>query len=361
MVRFINTLHEIRGIIYVTVSFLYVSAMITIRWHLIAVPLQQSLRVAIHSMKARFQVAVFGNENQTNADEQIVQLLEEARFQVAVFGKEKQKQTVADEQILQLLQHAEKQLDTSFWDKIFWSRGREMNGWRYLHAAARLMSQLYPPEVVEARLRRALSELKDIQSREASDLAKNIEEELKAKQNGDIKFRRALLNGALATIYDVRDNRYNEFDTWDNEAVWMITSGLLLISVLGLTVGNSALFIVGAAGGFLGRLTHLFKVKLGGADYGLYWDPLFMAPVLGAVTGWTGVLVVTLIGKLGLGGSVIQEFRWYDQYNSVALALAFLFGLSERFFVKLVAEAETMVVTKSNKDGSVTSEQQPVH
>lgn len=359
MVRLISTLHEIRGIIYVTVSLLYVSAMITIRWHLIAVPLQQSLRVAIHSMRARFQVAAFGNENQTNADEQIVQLLEKAQFQVAVFGKEKQ--TVADEQILQLLQHAEKQLNTSFWDKIFWSRGREMNGWRYLHAAARLMSQLYPPEVVEARLRRALSELKDIQSREASDLAKNIEEELKAKQNGDMKFRRALLNGALATIYDVRDNRYNEFDTWDNEAVWMITSGLLLISVLGLTVGNSALFIVGAAGGFLGRLTNLFKVKLGGADYGLYWDPLFMAPVLGAVTGWTGVLVVTLIGKLGIGGPAIAEIRWYDQYNSVALALAFLFGLSERFFVKLVSEAQTTVVTKSNKDESATSEQQPAH
>ena len=326
MFKLINTFQEIpKGVIYLTVSVLYVSAIIIIRWNLIALPLRQNLRVAIDSLKARLHVAVFGNEKQTNADEQIGQLLK----------------------------NAERQLDSGIWDKIFWSRGREMNGWRYVHAAGRLMSLLYPPEVVESRLRRALSELKDIPTHEASDLMKNIEVELKTERNGDIKLRRALLNGALATIYDVRDNRYNEMDTWDNESVWMITSGLLLIAALGQGVGNSTLFMVGAAGGFLGRLTHLYKVKFGSTDYGLYWDPLFMAPVLGALTGWTGVLIVSLIGKQGLGivGAPITDFTWYG-YPWYALALAFLFGLSERFFVKLVSEAQTKVVNIKATEGT---------
>ena len=95
--------------LYILVSFLYVSAIIVIRWNLIAVPLRQHLRVAINSVWARLEVEAFGNQS----DEK----------------------TNGDEQIKRLLTDAKRQLNTSIWDKIFWSRGREMNGWRYVHEA----------------------------------------------------------------------------------------------------------------------------------------------------------------------------------------------------------------------------------
>ena len=321
MFRVINSLLTLpKGVLYILVSFLYVSAIIVIRWNLIAVPLRQHLRVAINSAWARLEVEAFGNQS----DEK----------------------TNADEQIKRLLNDAKKQLDTSIWDKIFWSRGREMNGWRYVHEAGRLMAVLYSPAMVETRLRGAVSELRDIKGREACDLADNIEAELKVKEKADIKIRRALLQGALAFIYDKRDNRYSELDTWDNEAMWMVTSGLLLIAVLGFAAGNTVLFVVGATGGFLGRLTNLFKVKFGSADYGLYWDPLFMSPVLGALAGWTGVLLVTFMGSQGLGilGSFVDQVSWSNP-NSYALSLAFLFGLSERFFGNLVTGAESQIAS----------------
>ena len=208
------------------------------------------------------------------------------------------------------------------------------------------MAVLYSPAMVETRLRGAVSELREIKGCEASDLAHNIEEELKKKDKGKMKIRRALLQGALAFIYDKRDNKYNELDTWDNEAMWMVTSGLLLLAVLGYAAGNTVFFIVGAAGGFLGRLTHVFKQRFDSADYGLYWDPLFMSPVLGALAGWTGVLLVTFMGKDGLGilGSFVDKVSWSNP-NSYALALAFLFGLSERFFGNLVTGAESKMTT----------------
>ena len=320
MLRIINSVLALpKGVLYILVSFLYVAAIIVIRWNLIAVPLRQHLRVAINSVRARLEVEAFGNQ--------------------------RDEKTNADEQIKQLLNDAKNQLDTSIWDKVFWSRGREMNGWRYVHEAGRLMAVLYSPAMVQTRLRGAVSELRDIKCREASDLANNIEAELTANDK-DIKVRRALLQGALAFIYDKRDNKYNELDTWDNEAMWMVTSGLVLIAVLGFAAGNTVLFIVGATGGFLGRLTNLFKVKFEAADYGLYWDPLFMSPVLGALTGWSGVLLVTFMGKDGLGilGSFVDKINW-DNPNSYTLALAFLFGLSERFFGNLVIGAESKMAT----------------
>ena len=67
--------------LYILVSFLYVSAIIVIRWNLIAVPLRQHLRVAINSVWARLEVEAFGNQSdeKTNADEQIKRLVTDAK------------------------------------------------------------------------------------------------------------------------------------------------------------------------------------------------------------------------------------------------------------------------------------------
>ena len=336
MVRMIDFFLAHRGVLYLLVTFLYVVAIIVIRWNLIAMPLRQHLRVAINSAKARLEVETFRNppDQATNADEQIKELLAAANSQ----------------------------LDTSVWDVLFWSRGKEMNGWRYVHEAGRLMAALYSPAMVETRLRGAVSELRCIAGREASDMADNIERKL-SEATLDIKACRACLQDSLAFIYDTRDNRYNELDTWDNEAIWMVTSGLLLIAVLGFAVGNAPLFLLGAAGGFLGRLTNLFKVKFGSADYGLYWDPLFMSPVLGALTGWTGVLLVTFMGKEGLGilGQMFDKVNWSDPLHPYALALAFLFGLSERFFGDFVSGAELKLMNSSADASKNRSVQLEVH
>lgn len=306
------------GILYLFVALIYVIAIIVVRWNLIAVPLRQHLKVAIDSGRARLHVAGLGKSPAAPYKE-----------------------------VEHLLKEAEGQLEKNIWDMIFWSRGREMNGWRYVHEAGRLMAVIYQPETVKVRLGGAVSELRQINSREATDLADAIEEELKSVTGGDPKERRALLQGALAFIYDNRDNRYAFLDTWDNEAMWMVTSGLLLITVLGCTVGNAPLFLVGAVGGFLGRLTHLIKVRVESTDYGLYWDPLFMSPVLGALTGWTGVLLVVFMAneKLGILGPLFKDISWTNPLNPYALGFAFLFGLSERFFGNLVSGAKLQMIS----------------
>lgn len=308
------------GILYLGIALIYVNAIIIVRWNLIAVPLRQHLKVAIESVRARLHVEGLSESPAC--------------------------ETAAYKEVEHLLDDAEKQLEKNVWDMIFWSRGREMNGWRYVHEAGRVMAALYHPQMVKVRLGGAVSELRQMNGREANDLADAIEAELKSEMNGDLKARRALLQGSLALIYDNRDNRYAFLDTWDNEAMWMVTFGLLLITVLGCTIGNTALFLVGAVGGFLGRLTHLIKVRVGSTDYGLYWDPLFMSPVLGALTGWTGVLLVVFLAdeKLGVLGPVFKDISWTNPLHPYALGLAFLFGLSERFFGSLISSAKLKVI-----------------
>jgi len=317
------------AITYLLVALIYVSAIIVVRWNLIAVPLRQHLKVAIESVRSRLHVEGLGKspDGETAADTTL--------------------DTAAYKEVEHLLDEAEKQLDRNIWDMIFWSRGREMNGWRYVHEAGRLMAVLYHREMVDVRLEGAVSELRQVKSLEAAELANAIEKELKPGTNADLKKRRALLQGALAQIYDNRDSKYAFLDTWDNEAMWMVTSGLLLITVLGCTVGNAGLFLVGAVGGFLARLTHLIKVRVGSSDYGLYWDPLFMSPVLGALTGWTGVLLIVFMSneKLGILGPIFKDVSWTNPLHPYALGLAFLFGLSERFFGNLVSGAKSQMIT----------------
>jgi hypothetical protein len=321
------------GILYLFVALTYVSAIIIVRWNLIAVPLRQHLKVAIESVRARLHVE--GVEESPDS-------------------------RTPYKEIEHLLDDAEKQLEKNIWDMVFWSRGREMNGWRYVHEAGRLMAMLYHPQMVKVRLGGAVSELRQINSRESNDLADAIEKELVSDAEGDLKARRALLQGALALVYDNRDNRYAFLDTWDNEAMWMVTFGLLLMTVLGCTIGNVTLFLVGAVGGFLGRLTHLIKVRVGSTDYGLYWDPLFMSPVLGALAGWTGVLLVVFMAdeKLGILGPIFKDISWVNPLHPYALGLAFLFGLSERFFGSLVTGAKLkMLNLKTEETGKVAAEQ----
>ena len=62
-----------------------------------------------------------------------------------------------------------------------------MNGWRYVHEAGRLMAMLYHPQMVKVRLGGAVSELRQINSRESNDLADAIEKALASDAEGDLK------------------------------------------------------------------------------------------------------------------------------------------------------------------------------
>ncbi len=132
----------------------------------------------------------------------------------------------------------------------------------------------------------------------------------------------------------------NRLANWHNKAMWLALVGLLFIAALGLTVGNVVLFVAGAVGGFLSRLGRILKIQPKPTDYGAHWTTLFLSPVAGALAGWAGILVVTLLSRQNILGSLFHRVSWERSLDPLVLALAFVLGFSERLFTGFIEQVE---------------------
>lgn len=213
-------------------------------------------------------------------------------------------------------------------DFLFWSRGQEMTGWGYTYDAQIRMADLLPQEAVQARLEAAAGKLArsdDGACRDLADLAKRT-----LAQDPPIGRLRAILAQVLSVLYDKEYNTYTALVSWQNKASWLVASGLLLIVVLtGAFPNQSILFLLGAAGGLVSRLSRSLDRKEAPTDYGASWTTLFLSPVSGALGGWVGILVAELLVKLQILNSAFGV-RWCDAHAPMALAVALAFGFSER-------------------------------
>lgn len=163
---------------------------------------------------------------------------------------------------------------------------------------------------------------------------------------------RALLSEALGVVYERRDTNFATLVSWHNKTSWLTGCGLLLILALSAALGNEVLFLLGATGGLLSRLSRSLYRQDVPTDYGASWTTLFLSPVVGALGGWAGVLLVALAEKLGVLGPVFESIRWDSPYGAMAYGLAFVFGFSERAFNTVLSQLEDKVINQSNQTTS---------
>jgi hypothetical protein len=119
--------------------------------------------------------------------------------------------------------------------------------------------------------------------------------------------------------------------SWQNKTVWLVGCSLLLIVALAATLQHGALFLVGATGGLMSRLMRSLSRAEVPTDYGASWSTIFLSPLVGALAGWAGILLVIVGVEFNILGSVLK-FDWCNTFNPVMLGLAFLLGFSERLF-----------------------------
>jgi hypothetical protein len=167
--------------------------------------------------------------------------------------------------------------------------------------------------------------------------------------------RVALLKDALACLYQANDDDYDGHVTWHRKSMWLMVCALMLVLVLALTLGHALLFLMGALGGLLSRLSRAITGEGVPNEYGAYWTTLFLSPVAGALTGWGGALLVTLGVKLGVLGAALAPLGWDGPVTAVLLATALLFGGAERLFLRLLENIEPKVApagkeSKTEKD-----------
>ena len=174
--------------------------------------------------------------------------------------------------------------------------------------------------------------------------ARRIQAALAAEPQYSVARLRALLSEAFGMIYDRRDTDFATLLGWHNKTMWLTSCGLLLIVALAATLENDVLFLLGATGGLLSRLSRSLYSQDVQTDYGASWTTLFLSPVVGAVTGWTGVLIVLLAVKLQILGPLFSTITWDNSFNALSFGMAVLFGFSERAFDTVLSQLETKVV-----------------
>ena len=231
-------------------------------------------------------------------------------------------------------------------DWLFWSRGQEIASWSVVHRTELALLEEAPPAKINARLASAEQHLAEIDKAAAKSLAERINAELKCDSSKiDDDARRQLLIEASSFSYNSSDTEFAALTSWQNKSFWLTMTGVGLICALGIAEGHIPLFIAGAVGGFLSRLTRELKRADVKSDYGASWSPLFLSPVAGAISGWFGVALIMLLTDptVGILGGPLKVIGWDSDNLAATLAAAFVLGFSERLFDRIVSQLEESI------------------
>jgi hypothetical protein len=285
--------------------------------------------------------------------------------------QENQKKRDAQEDIEECLKKARDLLEgRSFLGRIgsllLWNGEREMAAWALMHRAERRAVVLMEDEEVRARLVRGLGELGAFPKEEREFWQKQLKcalglEGQGQKEQGSLsgcqklesKEQRALLEEFLAALYYARDTSYAQLLTLHNMAVWLLLVGLGLAMALlyfapglpnGLSIETGLL--LGFLGGFLSRLLRVVATKKLPTDYGAYWVPLFLAPVLGALGAVGGYLVFYSLMQAQVLGEGLNPLL----SPPAAYGLFVVLGFSERLLEGLTKRLEGQVLKQDDQD-----------
>ena len=238
------------------------------------------------------------------------------------------------------------------------NQGDILAGWRALHAREiDAVGDLTTPELHAEVVARA-AELSDESSAELRDAALGAAKALRAESDdpGDaVAEGRAILKQALTLVYDSRDSAYEEAAEVYRKTLWLAGIGALAIVALGSAVEQGQIFfLVGAVGGLMSRLTRILSRRPRANDYGASWSTLILAPIAGGLAGWLGVALTEALASEDFGlldaGTFESIFSGSDGLEgsqaTVALAVSFIFGFSERLITRATTAAEERVVPK---------------
>ncbi len=170
-----------------------------------------------------------------------------------------------------------------------------------------------------------------------------LEQALAAAPLPQSQRRASLLCEARNQLYDSSDVEFASIASWHKKTAWLVGSALLMIVILSATFGHATLFLLGALGGLLSRFSRVLVRQQLPTDYGFSWTTLFLSPMVGALAGWAGVLLLALAVKYKVLGDLFASVSWADPHSELVMGLAVVLGFSERLFVRIVEGVESKV------------------
>lgn len=325
------------------VGGLYFAGLVLVRWHMIAKPARAQLVTQIQGVRSKLRAETAGNTAAPAIDTRIARidyLLDWALypFKYPNFPFEK-------DQNGKEISHFPGWLPwyTRLFNAIFWPRGQELAGWSASHEAELLLVELLPANHVRAGMETAEQRLRALNNPAATSLAALLHDATSSSTSPlPLDRWRALLAEALGTLYERGDRDYFDLATWHSKMMWLVGSALLLIFALAATLQNAILLLLGAVGGLLSRLARTVSSADAGNDYGATWGALFLSPLSGALSAWGGVLLIVLGFKFNILGTALNV-DWCNPYEPTTLAIALLFGFSERLFDGIATQIDQKI------------------
>lgn len=341
----IKSLNNILPILLFTISYFFI--VLLVRWHILARFFRNRLRGEIEVIGATLKVESWNEDEPLESHDQTgSETTGEALTNRAQVCDNKRLYIINTAR--DLIRKAKSIIEEwHFWDAFFWSRGSEVAALSCVRRAERLQWMLCTGDELREHLKALIEEMKQLKRPGEPELAKTAEGELSKNTDAELSAKlqellRVHHEGEAATLIDLIGRH--------NKAMWMITIALLLVTALAWTVSslNPKLFLAGAIGGFLSRMMRILKEEShskNAAAYGESWVTLFISPLVGALAGWTGVLLI-VVSNMGMaisgpdGGQVAQNLPNVVGDSYYALGLAILLGFSERYFDFLVSKAD---------------------
>jgi hypothetical protein len=251
---------------------------------------------------------------------------------------------------------------------FFWSRGRELAGWMRLHELERqVVSFLVPEQRVVERALYAETQLREVNTASAVAVANRIRQTLQDfapagsdadnhEQHGHaLEHLKQQLGEGLAIVYDHTDTKFAGLMEWHNKAMFLVYLALLGIGVLSAVFHHEELFLIGAVGGLMSRMTRsLFREDVPN-DYGASWTTLFLSPLLGAISAWVGITLIVWLREFNMLGPAFNAISWYRPTDAAMIAMAFTLGFSERLFTSLLSKIEGRVQDDLNRPPQTTT------
>lgn len=255
--------------------------------------------------------------------------------------------------LLKAREHALKDDLDSFWRNFLSLDGvtHQLAAWRRAHDADRLITELWADDHVAAHAVVAKEELKAIGSAPAHTLAEKIGYVINANSTTQL---RPLIKEARSLLFNARDTYFEELSDWQHKALWLVVITGAIVVLLATTEHNILFLLLGAIGGLLARLSKAISSKDVGFDYGVSWSILFLAPLVGALMGWAGVLIADFIlamDILKLPGKLLTTLTESDgdklvMSENTRNVMAILFGFSATLFEGVMSGALSALTKK---------------
>ena len=325
------------------VGGLYFAGLVLVRWHMIAKPARAQLVTQIQTVRSSLRAETAGNTGTPAVDTRIARI--DYLLDWALYPFKYPKFPVEKDQNGKEISHFPGCLPwyTRLFNAVFWPRGQELAGWSSSHEAELLLVELLPADHVRARMETVEQRLRALKTPVATSLADLLHTATSSPASPVPLDRwRAVLAEALAALYEHGDRAYFELATWHSKMMWLVASALLLIFALAATLQNAILLLLGAVGGLLSRLARTVSSADTANDYGATWGALFLSPLSGALSAWGGVLLIVLGLKFNILGTALNV-DWCNPYEPATLAIALLFGFSERLFDGIAAQIDQKI------------------